>query len=768
MALTQIQDETKTDKTPLVPKHEALANVLSLYIQICEDGGTVEVLNLKGLAALTADIIIQNIYERLAERPADEARREVVVFYQKQDTRTNAENTCSGWLLLKSLSLLTATGSDVLSSLNPELPAALVKCLYLLVCLPPNPESVSLEQSFQESLTQVFLHLCRAPGNVEKLIETEEFQCLIIGLTSLWDQTSALWRHQASRVLKVVSASSTKNAVPSLLGKHCIRICIQNLLHIRKDVSGPLLAEVAVAVFSFIKDTYDHSPALFEVFDANNGYKVLGNILKCCEEGVPDDQFPPVEELIALIAAFIMFGKTELKVALCISNPQPPGFKFDVPLSTGSIVKNLPAFRLLQGSLLRSHNSRLCCQILQTMQKIWEKETANFFLLEWSTQTMTQLASCMLTKPAAVYKLYFSLLEMIIFKLNFIPHETLRAVLTVLKRMWTGATLQQTDFGVATVKCFHRLTVYSSLLTEVLSDWGLLKLLLAELRRRAKILIKAVTVTTDTSQLSHIDDNERLLTNYMLQVVSTFTLRSIKNTVSVRELGMVPYIKIFLNEDQYRDSTLSILEQLAEVNPEEFMSIAIGALCSSTQQEIKLKKDLLQSVLKVLENPNSWDAFRKQGYRSNCRFSSDSIILHPGAVRVIMTLLPLVFTLEDPQLSVEVQYSVVHQIQVMVKCERNRQIMCDGGLIAVLLTHCGKMLIETNHPLHLPVTRILEKLSSQSISLKDFRTFLCLGNPLMCLSGNMSQKDLSENVKTLTLMMEKSLGLFRKNHKEVL
>ena len=57
---------------------------------------------------------------------------------------------------------------------------------------------------------------------------------------------------------------------------------------------------------------------------------------------------------------------------------------------------------------------------------------------------------------------------------------------------------------------------------------------------------------------------------------------------------MVPYIKIFLNEDQYREPTLSILEQLAEINPDEFMSIAIGALCTSTPQEVTLKKDLLQ------------------------------------------------------------------------------------------------------------------------------------------------------------------------------
>lgn len=66
----------------------------------------------------------------------------------------------------------------------------------------------------------------------------------------------------------------------SSLDKNCVRICIQNLLHFSADVPGQLLAEVAVAVFSFIRDTYALNPALFMEFDNNNGYEALDNILK--------------------------------------------------------------------------------------------------------------------------------------------------------------------------------------------------------------------------------------------------------------------------------------------------------------------------------------------------------------------------------------------------------------------------------------------------------------------------------------------------------
>lgn len=80
---------------------------------------------------------------------------------------------------------------------------------------------------------------------------------------------------------------------------------------------------------------------------------------------------------------------------------------------TGSTVKNLPAFHLLQSSLLRSQDPLLCCQLLRTLQTIWEEDPTNFFLLEWTIQSMTQLAACMWQKPASVQKLFFSLLEMV-------------------------------------------------------------------------------------------------------------------------------------------------------------------------------------------------------------------------------------------------------------------------------------------------------------------------------------------------------------------
>lgn len=58
-----------------------------------------------------------------------------------------------------------------------------------------------------------------------------------------------------------------------------MKICIQNMLKMSKHVDGLILAEVAVNVFSFVKDSYPNNPALFEEFENNDGYTVLQAIM---------------------------------------------------------------------------------------------------------------------------------------------------------------------------------------------------------------------------------------------------------------------------------------------------------------------------------------------------------------------------------------------------------------------------------------------------------------------------------------------------------
>lgn len=47
----------------------------------------------------------------------------------------------------------------------------------------------------------------------------------------------------------------------------------------------------------------------------------------------------------------------------------------------------------------------------------------------------------------------------VVFKMNYIPHETLRALLGVLKQNWAGTLaggVAGVEFGVVALKSFHR------------------------------------------------------------------------------------------------------------------------------------------------------------------------------------------------------------------------------------------------------------------------------------------------------------------------
>lgn len=148
-------------------------------------------------------------------------------------------------------------------------------------------------------------------------------------------------------------------------------------------------------------------------------------------------------------------------------------------------MKNLRAFQILQSSFLRSGSALTCSQILCTIHMIWSWDKANFFLLEWTLQCLAQLADSTWQKPATVHSFFFKLLETVVFQLSYIPHDTLRKVQAVLKEGSSQA------FSMAALRCFHDMVMSSSLLSDVLSDGGLMDLLLVELRRRAKILRKA-------------------------------------------------------------------------------------------------------------------------------------------------------------------------------------------------------------------------------------------------------------------------------------
>ncbi|NXK27654.1 WDFY4 protein, partial [Arenaria interpres] len=864
----------------LIPEEQQrrLLDFLPLFLKAWEQSAGVIVFpNIQLLASEVSKLLTKEIKRNLNGKPAEEAR---LALEQLLQQKGEAED---GRLLLKSVYLLSQTDlRTVCNIIGSGLPAALMQCLYLFFTFPLKKTSDDGETSeddtqTQEMLVKIMLNMYKEKQGVEELLAADKLQSLIIATASLWDQCSHSWKVPTGRVLRTISKAQTKNSIVYLQAVDCIKIAIQNLFKLVDTVPPRDVCEAASIVLCFVKDSYPISSALLTEFENNDGYQLLLKILLRCEGLQENEGDPYLDEILDMLTCLTTCGKTELKVSGNIVHPQLPHFDFEQTRSSGMTVKNLQAFQVLQSIFLKSNDQHLCGRVLEAIGTIWAWDRVNFFLLEWTLQPINQFTDIIHFKPHPVQVQFFRLVESIVLDLSYVPHEILKKVQYLIKE-------NVVPFCTLTaLRCLLSMTEKDPLFSDIFRDSGLLGLLLALLRKQAKILRKSAGTPVPGLE----EGTQKELNAVMLKMVAALTVGSVRNTVVLKDYGMVPYIKIFLDDECYRSATLSILEQLSVINYEEYMSIVIGALCSSTQGELQLKLDLLKSLLRILESPKSHSAFRTcsgfngllsllsdmegalqdppsglwaavgqncvlelvfftlQGitaalhldpvnsnffqrnglfekmaedlgslgcfwtegegqislsldktrtfgefldaafcssepfpmWLKNCIWilnfldhmvkgtlhlenyfkerkpemgdtsrndqegpqaqeehsvalkrpgnklsasshrweMGDCTIVHPGAVCVMVRLLPKLYREGHSQLSQEIQCAVVDHIQSLVKSEKSRQVMCGSGLLSTIVTSCQDAFRNQSHPLHLPLTRVFEKLASQAI-----------------------------------------------------
>ncbi|OBS78637.1 hypothetical protein A6R68_18967, partial [Neotoma lepida] len=588
----------------------------------------------------------------------------------------------------------------------------------------------------------------------------------------------------------------------------CVRLSVQNLSKLADTLPAPEVSEAVSLILNFVKDSYPVSSALLLEFENGEGYPLLLKVLLRYDGLTQGEVEPELEELLELVMWLTTCGRSELKVFDSVTYPQLEGFKFHQEAS-GVTVKNLQAFQVLQNVFHRASDSVLCTKVLWAIKTMWAWNPRNFFLLEWTLQPISQFVEIMPLKSTSVQEHFFQLLETLVFKLLYVPHEILAKVQRLIKES------PELSCTLVALRSILRITASDRLFTDIFRDSGLLGLLLAQLRKQAKIMRKSGNKEPSPG----VQDPERELTSVMLNTVVTLLQGSVRNAVVLKDHGMVPFIKIFLDDECYRAASLSILEQLSVINAEEYMSIIVGALCSSTQGELQLKLDLLKSLLRILETPKGHAAFRVSSgfngllsllsdlegslqvpvvptwgavsprqtlelvlhtlcvvsaalhldpvnghfFRSNglfeklaedlcllgcfgaaeeegaqrlsssdmkarpfvdllnCAFSSscpfpprnftneetkpeneeqpkammdegDIVIMHPGIICIMVRLLPRLYLEDHPQLSEEIQCSLASHLLSLVKSEKNRQVMCEAGMLRTLMTFCHRTL----------------------------------------------------------------------------
>uniref|UniRef100_A0A8C8RKD3 WD repeat- and FYVE domain-containing protein 4 n=1 Tax=Pelusios castaneus TaxID=367368 RepID=A0A8C8RKD3_9SAUR len=861
----------------LVPEEQQrrLLGFLPLFLKAWEESaGTISFPNIHFLASEVSRLLTKEIKKKLTGKPAESAR---LIMGQLLKPKGDEKEGC---VLLRSVYLLSQTDSGTLwNIIKSGLPVTLMQCLHLFFICPSGKasdgEPSEADDQAREMFVQTMLNLYKEEQAVEELLTATDLQSLITATASLWDQCSLSWKAPTGQVLRTISKAQTKNAVMYLQATDCIKIAIQNLFKMADTLPASDLCEAVSIILCFVKDSYPISTALLLEFENSDGYQLLGKILLRWEGAPHSEGDRHLEEVLDILTYLTVCGKTELKVSGNITSPQLPHFDFEQMQSSGLTVKNLQAFQVLQSIFQKTSDLHLCRRILLAIKTTWAWDTMNFFLLEWTLQPISQFTDIIHLKPYQVQIQFFQLVESVVLDLSYIPHEILKKIECLIKENAVPFCT------LAALRCLHSITKRDLLFTDIFRDSGLLGQLLAQLRKQAKILRKTGTTC--------FQGTEKELTSVMLKMVATLVQGSVRNSVVIKDHGMVPYIKIFLDDECYRSDTLCILEQLSIINAEEYMSIVIGALCSATQGELHLKLDLLKSLLRILENPKCHSAFRtcsgfngllsllsdmegalqdppsglwvatgyglildlvmytlqgiaaalhldpvnsdffqrnglfeklaedlaslgcfwtQEGQQSpvqlekgrtfaellNIAFCSskpfptwlksclrilsfldcmikgtlpleaclqdvkpaveeppwdvkeglqdqeeehtgDCAIVHPGAVCVMVRLLPKLYKEEHPQLSQEIQCAVADHIQSLVKSEKSRQVMCTSGLLSTIISSCRDALNNDSHPLHLPLIRIFEKLASQSIEPDVLRQFLWLGTPPPSVNG---------------------------------
>ncbi|XP_047409355.1 WD repeat- and FYVE domain-containing protein 4 isoform X3 [Sciurus carolinensis] len=864
-------------------RRKSLLSLLPLFLKAWEHSvGIICFPSLQRLAEDVSDQLAQEIQKALAGKPAEQAR--VVA---GQLLRWKGDVSQDGYLLLKSVYVLTGTDSETLGRVAESgLPALLLQCLYLFFIFPLEKDENDVQG--QRMFVQMLLNICSESQGLEGFLSGCELQSLLIATTCLREHSCYFWKEPTFCVLRAISRAQSPNIIQYLQAADCVRLSVQNLSRLADTLPPPEVSEAVNLILGFVKDSYSISSALLLEFENAEGYPLLLKVLLRYDGLTQGEVDPYLEELVGLVVWLTTCGRSELKVFDSITYPQLEGFKFHRETS-GVTVKNLQAFQVLQNVFHKANDAVLCTQVLLAIKTMWAWNPRNFFLLEWTLQPISQFVEIVPLKPTPVQMHFFQLLESLVFKMCYVPHEILQKVQRLIKES------SEPSCTLVALQSILKITGSDPLFTDIFRDSGMLGLLLAQLRKQAKIMRKS----GNKEYSPDIQDPERELTCVMLRTVVTLLKGSVRNAVVLKDHGMVPFIKIFLDDECYRGASLRILEQLSVINAEEYMSIIVGALCSSTQGELQLKLDLLKSLLQILETPKgraafrvssgfngllsllsdlegslydpplqmsgtvspsqtlelvlhtlcavsaalhldpvNSDFFRRNGlfeklaedlcllgcfgvlveegisqhswsdtkarpfadflsaaFSSHCplppRIQSclqilsfldsmasgtlhlrrdlkdslragqepvvdiqkgdatsnlqgnfkwlnpeermdegDVVIMHPGMVCIMVKLLPRLYHEDHPQLSEEIQCSLASHLQSLVKSEKNRQVMCEAGMLRTLMTSCRWALSTSSNPLHSHLIRIFEKLASQAIEPEVLRQFLGLGIPL--------------------------------------
>lgn len=282
-----------------------------------------------------------------------------------------------------------------------------------------------------------------------------------------------------------------------------------------------------------------------------------------------------LSSLSVLLTSLVTCGSEPLKPVHPQSLFHMDGFVLPPALARGTCVRNIDAYKVIEGCFWRARTSRLQSLLLDSMASIYKADPANYFILEPS-YPLSGLLDKMHNKPKRVQVNLLKLVEYVPEHLRFVPCKELVAMSNVIKE--PDCSEETALLCLETLQ--HILKVKPLLFKNVFREVGLLEVLVLRL------------------QLCH---DEQELVQPIIDILQALLSGSQENCGVFRDSGGLKCAQGLLRSPKCRPLALALFKEVitSTASPDEDMTWLL-AVVQTVDAQVELKIDCLLALHSVL------------------------------------------------------------------------------------------------------------------------------------------------------------------------
>lgn len=582
---------------------------------------------------MVSRLMVTEIRRRASNKTTENASISIVEFLEISPT-VNTTSDKKGWILLSTLNILVSFNSSQLLAVmaSNSLPSTFVKCLYLFFDLPPCVDKPAEDDAgsdeylsdterrklLQKVFSQLLTRICASPPALNDLIRRDDLLLLFNAITSYCPKHNIIWRQTAADVIVTMAKHSNVN-IDYLHSKNCVNLFLENVQRI-VELGTIDHADIVLMLKTFIVFLYEYNNSvnlnlvdtLLQDFSANFGYQFIVDFALKLEQ---KKEFTLFADLMSLNQMFTKIGIATIKCRPMSVNELFIINEFSIPKPSKGSLKNLKAFNIFVTLWSKSELEQAQSILLDRILAIYKEDNANYFITE-GNQALSTFAEKLELKAADIQIKYYTLIEYIIFELNYVPCKELISLGIILKNRHNTESLS------LCLKMLIKILKFNAVFRDVYREIGLLDIVCSLYSYGIQTL-----AANDTNEIG-----EQVLANLVelfIHVLGGGTNVN-KNCTIFHECGASRHTFTLIEHGNNSQSFKSIRKRafliiqnliLSSYN-EDILSQLLALLhrdSSQTSKEdidqmLSLKQSVLKSLLVVLsENHRVRALFRKVG-----------------------------------------------------------------------------------------------------------------------------------------------------------